>query len=152
MKTKQHIHNKQIHLIDSKMTEGISKEIFHGKVASILIKINHVNRIFFFFFLIWDSIQTRLNSHYKVWSHKKNEKMKNILGQLTQKSAKNRHISSIKAISIISQKKACCGKRTPKSSCARKKTIEIHILQALKSDLPVHEYLDTRHNSVTRVS
>ena len=50
MKTKQHIHNKQIHLIDSKMTEGISKEIFHGKVASILIKINHVNRIFFFFF------------------------------------------------------------------------------------------------------
>ena len=50
MKTKQHIHNKQIHLIDSKMTEGISKEIFHGKVASILIKINHVNRIFFLFF------------------------------------------------------------------------------------------------------
>lgn len=50
MKTKQHIHNKQIHLIDSKMTEGISKEIFHGKVASIFIKINHVNRIFFLFF------------------------------------------------------------------------------------------------------
>ena len=78
--------------------------------------------------------------------------MKNILGELIQKSPKNRHISSIKAISIISQKKACCGKRTLKSSCARKKTIEIHILQALKSDLPVHEYLDTRHNSVTRVS
>ena len=50
MKTKQHIHNKQIHLIDRKMTEGISKEIFHGKVASIFIKINHVNRIFFLFF------------------------------------------------------------------------------------------------------
>ena len=79
-------------------------------------------------------------------SQKKDEKMKNILGKLIQTSPKNRHINSIKAISIINQRKACCWKRTPESSCARKKNIEIHILQALKYDLPVHEYLDTRHN------
>ena len=59
---------------------------------------------------------------------KKNKKMKTILGKLIRKSPMNRHVSSMKSMSMITQRKACCGQRNPESSCAREKTVEIYIL------------------------
>ena len=44
-------------------------------------KVNHTyaheNGFFFFFFFDWDSLQTRLNSHYEAWSYKKRRRQKN---------------------------------------------------------------------------
>ena len=43
------------------------KAFEHGEPTNIYI----INISFFFFFLNWDSLHARLNSHYQAWSYKK---------------------------------------------------------------------------------
>ena len=68
------------------------------------------------FFLNWDSLHARLNSHYQAWSYKEKKPKKVTVN------------SRLKASKIIRQRKAFHRQSIPESSCARKKTVDIDIL------------------------
>ena len=89
---------------------------------------------FLFIFLTWESLHTRLNSHYRVWSYKKKEhKMikayrKSLYKEPTVNSCLL--ILDLKALrsQVKGKRKAFYRQRIPESSCARKKTVDIGIL------------------------
>ena len=81
------------------------------------------------FFLDWDSLHARLNSHYEVWSYKKkkHKKVKAYRKSVKKEPTVKRYLL-ILATKIIGQRKAFYRQRIPKSSCARKETVDIDVL------------------------
>ena len=77
-----------------------------------------------FFFFNWDSLHARLNSHYKAWSYNKTG-TKKVTGY--RKSALSVY-SGLKGTNIVGQRKAFYRQRIPEISCARKETVDMHIL------------------------
>ena len=86
------------------------------------------------FFLNWDSSHARLNSNYEAWSYKgkKHKSTHEICLERTysQKMSVNSRLEDTK---IIGQMKAFYRQRIPESSCARKETIDIDILETSRN-------------------
>ena len=79
----------------------------------------------------WDSLHARLNSHYKAWSYKKkkHKKINACRKSLYKEDTVNRCLLILDfRLWIIGQRKTFYRQRIPKSSDARKETVEIDIL------------------------
>ena len=85
----------------------------------------HWNSNSIFFFLIW--IYGRVNSHYKAWSYKKNNRLKHA-GNLLRKNLLIKRSVNSRPKAIIGQRKAFSRQRISEPSRARKETVDIEIL------------------------
>ena len=82
----------------------------------------------------WDSLNTRLNSHYEAWTNKKKKYKKDYrIQKICLERNYSSNISGLKTTQVISQRKAFYMLRIPEFSRARKETVDIDILVTFRN-------------------
>ena len=105
------------------------------------------------YFINWDLIHARLNTHCKLCSYRKKNKMKNMQKSCLERTQRRVSINYKPTfIQIIGQRKAFYRQGIPQFSCTRKKTVDIDILiTSRNSDRKIMEPIRVNSGPLTRI-